>query len=201
MITVDEAMNHARNELERAFEKWLTDECPSGDCESVQEQWDDSFAHQELVDELQPVMVLTWEVHQLREKAANDSIQIELLEHKLESFREENERQRFDILAMNQSLDLLREENERLKADAERIEWQPIETAPKDEPILVGPTKRMGICVAMNCSRDGWVTETDARKIDGRSKFSRDGWVTETCVEWVSMYTPTHWMPLPEPPK
>jgi len=60
-------------------------------------------------------------------------------------------------------------------------EWQPIETAPKDEPILVGPTKRMGICVAMNCSRDGWVTET--------------------CVEWVSMYTPTHWMQLPEPPK
>ena len=43
MITVDEAMNHARNELERAFEKWLTDECPSGDCESVQEQWDDSW--------------------------------------------------------------------------------------------------------------------------------------------------------------
>jgi len=68
MITVDEAMNHARNELERAFEKWLTDECPSGDCESVQEQWDDSFAHQELVDELQPVMALTWEVHQLREE-------------------------------------------------------------------------------------------------------------------------------------
>lgn len=102
MITVDEAMNHARNELERAFEKWLTDECPSGDCESVQRQWDDSFAHQELVDELQPVMVLTFEVHQLREQAANDSIQIELLEHKLESFREENER---------------------LKADAERLGW------------------------------------------------------------------------------
>ena len=75
----------------------------------------------------------------------------------------------------------LADENERLKADAERIEWQPIETAPKDEPILVGPTKRMGICVAMYCGYDGWVTET--------------------CVEWVSIYTPTHWMPLPEPPK
>lgn len=58
--------------------------------------------------------------------------------------------------------------------------WRPIETAPKDEPILVGPTKRMDICVAMN--------------------HSRDGWVTETCSEWVSIYTPTHWMPLPEPP-
>lgn len=59
-------------------------------------------------------------------------------------------------------------------------EWQPIETAPKDELILVGPTKRMGICAAMN--------------------HSRDGWVTETCSDWVSIYTPTHWMPLPAPP-
>ena len=58
--------------------------------------------------------------------------------------------------------------------------WMPIETAPKDEPILVGPTKRMGICVAMNDSRDGWVTET--------------------CSEWINIYTPTHWMPLPPPP-
>lgn len=60
-------------------------------------------------------------------------------------------------------------------------EWQPIETAPKDTPILVGPTKRMGICVAMLTDRDGWETETPS--------------------EWVGMYTPTHWMPLPEPPK
>lgn len=59
-------------------------------------------------------------------------------------------------------------------------EWKPIESAPKDELILVGPTKRMGICVAMN--------------------HSRDGWVTETCNEWCSIYTPTHWMPLPAEP-
>jgi len=60
------------------------------------------------------------------------------------------------------------------------LQWRAIESAPKDELILVGPTKRMGICVAMN--------------------HSRDGWVTETCSEWASMYTPTHWMPLPLPP-
>lgn len=58
--------------------------------------------------------------------------------------------------------------------------WKPIESAPKDEPILVGPTKRMGICVARNDSHDGWVTET--------------------CSEWCSIYTPTHWMPLPAAP-
>jgi len=60
-------------------------------------------------------------------------------------------------------------------------EWQPIETAPIDTEILLGPTKRMAICVGLNCSRDGWVTETPS--------------------EWVSIYPPTHWMPLPEPPK
>jgi hypothetical protein len=50
-----------------------------------------------------------------------------------------------------------------------------------DEWILVGPTKRMGICVAMNSTRDGWVTETRG--------------------EPDSIYTPKHWMPLPEEPK
>ena len=60
-------------------------------------------------------------------------------------------------------------------------QWQPIESAPKDELILVGPTKRMGICVAMHHSRDGWVTETTS--------------------EWMTMYTPTLWMPLPAAPK
>jgi len=59
--------------------------------------------------------------------------------------------------------------------------WLPIETAPKDELILVGPTKRMGICAAMH--------------------HSRDGWVTETCSEWATIYTPTHWQPLPRPPQ
>ena len=59
------------------------------------------------------------------------------------------------------------------------VQWRPIEEAPKDELILVGPTKRMGICAAMN--------------------HSRDGWVTETCADWVPIYTPTHFMPLPPP--
>lgn len=60
-------------------------------------------------------------------------------------------------------------------------QWQPIDSAPKDELILVGPTKRMGICAAMHHSRDGWVTETTS--------------------EWVTMYPPTQWMPLPPEPK
>lgn len=60
-------------------------------------------------------------------------------------------------------------------------EWQPIETAPKDTHILVGPTKRMGICVAIFTDLDGWETETPS--------------------QYWSIYTPTHWMPLPAPPE
>ena len=67
------------------------------------------------------------------------------------------------------------------KAEALAEGWQPIETVPKDAAILFGPTKRMGICVGMHHSRDGWVTETPS--------------------EWVPIYPPTHWRPLPPPPK
>lgn len=67
-MNIDEALEYAQNALEMAFENWLETERPSGDCESVHRQWDDSFAHQELVDELQPVMALTWEVRLLREE-------------------------------------------------------------------------------------------------------------------------------------
>lgn len=58
-------------------------------------------------------------------------------------------------------------------------DWQPIETAPQDAtPILVGPSKRLGCCVARYTERDGWETETTS--------------------EWVSIYPPKKWMPLPE---
>lgn len=74
----------------------------------------------------------------------------------------------------------LLDEIDRLRAELQATQWLPIETAPKDELILVGPTKRMGICVAMN--------------------HSRDGWVTETVSEWANIYVPTVWMPLPPAP-
>jgi len=76
-MNIDGALEYAQNALERAFENWLETERPSGDCESVHRQWDDSFAHQELVDELQPVMALTWEVRRLREE--NERLRIEYI--------------------------------------------------------------------------------------------------------------------------
>jgi len=37
-----------------AFEKWLRDKCPSGDVESVQRQWLESYEYAELLDEQAP---------------------------------------------------------------------------------------------------------------------------------------------------
>ena len=37
-----------------AFEKWLRDRCPSGDVESVQRQWLESYEYAELLDEQEP---------------------------------------------------------------------------------------------------------------------------------------------------
>lgn len=105
----------------------------------------------------------------------------------LEYLREENERQRFDILAMNQSLDLLREENERLKADAGLIEWQPIETAPKngtDILVMTGETMHVVRWINIHGDFDYWAVDDNKH-----GPFTLRG------------KAPTHWMPLPEPPK
>lgn len=67
------------------------------------------------------------------------------------------------------------------------MEWQPIETAPLNVTLLLYGAKRLEMCVGMNHSRYGWVTDTTS--------------------EWVrmypptSIYPPTHWMPLPPPPQ
>ena len=44
----------ASEDLEQAaFEKWLYDKCPSGDVESVQRQWLESYEYAELVEKLE----------------------------------------------------------------------------------------------------------------------------------------------------
>ena len=105
----------------------------------------------------------------------------------MEYLQQENERQRFDILAMNQSLDLLREENERLRKDAELIEWQPIETAPKDGTdilVMTGETMHVVRWINIHGDFDYWAVDDNKH-----GPFTLRG------------KAPTHWMSLPEPPK
>lgn len=105
----------------------------------------------------------------------------------LEYLRQENDSQRFDILAMNQSLDLLREENERLRKDAGLIEWQPIETAPKDGTdilVMTGETMHVVRWINIHGGFDYWAVDDNKH-----GPFTLRG------------KAPTHWMPLPELPK
>ncbi len=76
------------------------------------------------------------------------------------------------------------------------MEWQPIETAPKDgDPILIyKPDERMVGEYTMSAywddDQEGWVPVGGIHRLGYRSSAtnSYQGY-------------PTHWMPLPEPPK
>ena len=87
-------------------------------------------------------------------------------------------------------------------APAAREGWQPIETAPKDWILLLGYFNESG---KWRTVRGEWFCQEE---IDDQWEFpenGRPGWY-ETCVNaddppncWP--IEPTHWMPLPTPPK
>lgn len=76
-------------------------------------------------------------------------------------------------------------------------DWQPIETAPKDGTKILGfephptitPKEPTFRCVCMRWNDTKW-------RGHGRPTFA---WVTAESGSLV--YDPTHWMPLPSPPK
>lgn len=64
------------------------------------------------------------------------------------------------------------------------MNWQPIETAPKDGTQILGYTV--------------WPALTAVRWAQESFYYGRPGWEDEfSNVEW----QPTHWMPLPPPPE
>jgi len=83
----------------------------------------------------------------------------------------------------------LNKENERLKADAERIEWQPIETAPKGVRIL-GYRPNFGGDKFYECE---WIDRDDC-------EMWKVG-ATVSTIKAFPQFKPTNWMQLPEPPK
>lgn len=98
--------------------------------------------------------------------------------------------------------DKLKAENKRLK---EALEWQPIETAPKDgtDILVADPTQefsqdrveRARYWEGKWCVVNAYYFLTDLSKIEEISK--------EQKLDDMPLYiiSPTHWMPLPEPPK
>ncbi len=69
-------------------------------------------------------------------------------------------------------------------------DWQPIETAPKDgSDLLISDGKTV--------SQGGWISQIDqGADYEGQSCAPSAGWWSVNCDT-----NPTHWMPMPEPPK
>lgn len=71
------------------------------------------------------------------------------------------------------------------------MEWQPIETAPKDEKILLA---RAGQWVDIG----EWEDDRHAKKPRPYWTANREWWAGKMAMR---EQQPTHWMPLPPPPK
>jgi hypothetical protein len=70
-------------------------------------------------------------------------------------------------------------EIERLRAERE---WQPIETAPKDEMFIYYWPRR-------------------GKRAIGLAYLAKDGRWRDSEMDWEKRIDPTHWMPLPAPPE
>lgn len=82
-------------------------------------------------------------------------------------------------------------------------EWQPIDTAPKDGTEVLGWRYDFGILLIRWDAPINFCTEDEINSLDTESAESYD-WF---CADFISggrlegYEIPTHWMPLPEPPK
>lgn len=72
--------------------------------------------------------------------------------------------------------------------------WQPIATAPRDgNPIIVigfSDNARIPVTVFWSVAEDGWCFD------DGENCYLRADYQYAA----MKVYSPTHWMPLPQPP-
>jgi hypothetical protein len=83
------------------------------------------------------------------------------------------------------------------------VNWQPIETAPKDGTEILAWRNDCGVLLIRWTSMDAFCPERELETLDEETIFQQD-WF---CADFVSgcrlegSETPTHWMPLPEPPQ
>jgi len=71
------------------------------------------------------------------------------------------------------------------------MNWQPIETAPKDGTTIL-------VCdAAKQISLVNWEYVTGYEN----TNIGPDGWRSDACRDFGGFEDPTHWMPLPEPPR
>jgi hypothetical protein len=81
-------------------------------------------------------------------------------------------------------------------------EWQPIKTSPMSQPVLISWINSTGY----RCVGEAWcVIDTPSVSGDLADKMGLNRpkmyWSFDPDGEELLTYSPTHWMPLPEPPK
>ena len=78
------------------------------------------------------------------------------------------------------------------------MKWEPICTAPKNTPVLVFASCQQFVAWFQDDETDPWHDEED-----GESDFDGMWCVTDNKLGPYALRggSPTHWMPLPEPPK
>jgi hypothetical protein len=81
-----------------------------------------------------------------------------------------------------------------VEAILREVGWRPIETAPKDGTNYLIYVREFKQPVRMSSYE---ITE---RFVNGKSDYRTEGW-TDCRSLMGNQYLPTHWMPLPEPPK
>lgn len=83
-----------------------------------------------------------------------------------------------------------------------RTEWRSIETAPRDVEVLVYDPDRPVTLSRFNSSSRGWLYVAYWSERDGVGRSRPEGyWMSNADDDDYLHGEPTHWMPLPEPPK
>lgn len=79
------------------------------------------------------------------------------------------------------------------------MDWQPIETAPRDGTDVIAWDKKFG---ARQTQWRNYGTGSPAKAAYDRGDGPRGAFVwREPIHNWVQDWRPTHWMPLPDPPE
>jgi hypothetical protein len=88
---------------------------------------------------------------------------------------------------------------------SEQSEWQPIETAPKDGTEILGYREDCGVILVRYTSCDAFMTDSEIERLEMSEEdiFQQDWFYADFLQggRLVDDEAPTHWMPLPEPPK
>lgn len=106
-------------------------------------------------------------------------------------------------LLLDEAAEALTAANARIRDLEREVEWQPIESAPHNKPILAFYLNSHGKGRTMRATLyDDGVLDYDGDDLE--TEFAPAGWY-ETPVEYEHYEhlsaAPTHWMPLPKPPR